>query len=191
MLWNPKFNSANQALQITVLEKIKKLRYQCRYKAFLSFTLRPTTDVFKESRIEFQPDKELNSLENVVKTNESKRSVKKIKTRFDHVLFLQSEFICRCLKKLFIFCLVCFVIIKLLKLFQFISDARQKYDNSLLTPSITTEEPRFHSERSSSKAKLTLNDIIITIKSTKKYHSDRISILLDTWVKSAINQVLL
>ena len=36
---------------------------------------------------------------------------------------------------------------------------------------------------------ITIDDVTITIKSTKKFHKNRIQLLLKTWMKSVLNQV--
>ena len=35
----------------------------------------------------------------------------------------------------------------------------------------------------------TIDDVIITIKSTKRFHNNRVNLLLKTWMKKVLNQV--
>ena len=98
-------------------------------------------------------------------------------------------------KKTIIFIIICFVIFKLLK-----SSKTKKHD--VVVKSNHEKELRYLDIPLKSKVivdspeisplsneKLSLDDITITIKSTGRYHAERVSLLLDTWVKKAINQV--
>ena len=53
----------------------------------------------------------------------------------------------------------------------------------------STEADVTTTKSTGSRSNLTLDDIAITIKSTKKFHISRIKLLLRTWMKMALNQV--
>ena len=49
--------------------------------------------------------------------------------------------------------------------------------------------PRFDNKKKERNNDITVDDIYISIKTSKKYHSSRLQVIIDTWFQHAKNQV--
>ena len=65
----------------------------------------------------------------------------------------------------------------------------KKLSRSLRNKTFSTELNKPTEATSAKNPMVTIDDVTITIKSSKKFHNNRVKLLLRTWVKRVLNQV--